>query len=211
MKICNKDWSIALLLVSTLMIGQPVIGGNMPAFDKTETLQAVAIARATLSKETGISEAVIKVGKVQAVTWPDSSMGCAEAGMDYLQVVIEGYRIQLYAKTIEYRVHVGNGRGIVCHVKSHVKTDRTKQSEYGLLVKAIQKSQQQLMLKLQLPKTAIQLSHTKSVLWSEVLDQCKTAGEKSFAPHTQGFLIVLKYKKNNFNYFSDGNEVIECL
>ncbi|PCJ46351.1 MAG: hypothetical protein COA74_13885 [Gammaproteobacteria bacterium] len=209
MKIRNTNCKIALLLVSTFILGQPVIGGTMPVSNKSEIVRAVAIAKATLSKETGVVEAAIKLGKVQAVTWPDSSLGCAQAGMDYLQVQIEGYRIQLYAKTVDYRVHVGNGRGIVCAGKMN-DNHQTKQIEYGLLVKAIQKSQQQLMLKLQLPKTAIQLSHTESIQWSNVIKQCGTIDKKSFLPDTQGYLIAFKNRGKIFNYFSDGNKVVDC-
>lgn len=72
------------------------------------TLEAlVARAKADLAARLGLSEAEIQVVEAQAVTWPDSSLGCPEPGRMYLQVLTPGYRIVLEAGGRRYAYHAG--------------------------------------------------------------------------------------------------------
>lgn len=82
----------------------PTPGGvTMPA-----TVEAlVARAKADLAARLGLSEAEIRVVEAQAVTWPDSSLGCPEPGRMYLQVLTPGYRIVLEAGGRRYTYHAG--------------------------------------------------------------------------------------------------------
>jgi hypothetical protein len=52
-----------------------------------------------------VSEAGLTVLRAEATTWPDSSLGCAQKGTSYLQVVTPGYWIVLgYGQeTYDYR------------------------------------------------------------------------------------------------------------
>jgi hypothetical protein len=53
---------------------------------------ALAVSRA-LATQRGISPSDVKVLSVEAVVWPDSSLGCPEPGQMYLQVLTPGYRV----------------------------------------------------------------------------------------------------------------------
>ena len=46
-----------------------------------------------LSKRTGLPKSDIKVVSVEAVQWPDTSLGCPQPDMMYAEVVTPGYRI----------------------------------------------------------------------------------------------------------------------
>lgn len=48
-----------------------------------------------LARQRGVDPARIQVVAVEAVEWPDSSLGCPQPGRAYAQVITPGYRIRL--------------------------------------------------------------------------------------------------------------------
>jgi len=66
--------------------------------------QAVADLAARLNAP--ISE--IEVVSSEAVMWSDGSLGCPQPGMAYIQILIEGYRIQLKQAGRIYEYHGSN-------------------------------------------------------------------------------------------------------
>ncbi len=65
----------------------------------------VNLAKADLAQRKGIDKDEIVVVAVDAVDWPDTSLGCPEPGMMYAQVITPGYKILLsYAGEI-YQYH----------------------------------------------------------------------------------------------------------
>lgn len=72
------------------------------------TLQAIIqMARADLAKQLGVDESQIEFIQMEAVTWPDGSLGCPQPGMAYIQIMVEGYRIQLAVAGTVYHYHGG--------------------------------------------------------------------------------------------------------
>ena len=47
------------------------------------------------------------------VEWSDSSLGCPQPGMEYLQVITPGYRILLEANGIQYAYHTNRDAYVV--------------------------------------------------------------------------------------------------
>ncbi|GAB4282497.1 MAG: hypothetical protein Kow0080_36430 [Candidatus Promineifilaceae bacterium] len=88
---------------------QPIKGGEeMPAQEIPEAVLQLPITQnviADLSAKLGIDAAQIKVVAFEEVTWRDSSLGCPQPGMAYLQVLSEGYRIVLQANGQNYDYH----------------------------------------------------------------------------------------------------------
>ncbi len=61
-----------------------------------EAESVVQQARDDLAQRLGIDDAAkIAVVAVEAVDWPDTSLGCPEPGMMYAQVITPGYKILL--------------------------------------------------------------------------------------------------------------------
>ena len=56
----------------------------------------------------------IRVDAIQPVEWPDSSVGCPQPGMAYMQVITAGHRISLRADGNIHVVNEANGRAFVC-------------------------------------------------------------------------------------------------
>ena len=73
-------------------------------------LPAVEQAKADLALRLSVSPAEIDVVSVQPMTWTDSSMGCPQPDMAYLQVLVEGFLIELSHAGQFYRYHSGGGQ-----------------------------------------------------------------------------------------------------
>ena len=65
----------------------------------------IEAATADLVVRLGIDASEVTALIAQPVTWPDSSLGCPQPGMQYLQVLVDGAQIELQAggKTYSYR------------------------------------------------------------------------------------------------------------
>lgn len=70
----------------------------------------VQLARQDLAQRLGIPAGQIEVLEAEAVVWPDTSMGCPQPGMAYLQVPQDGARIRLSAKGQVFDYHSGGNR-----------------------------------------------------------------------------------------------------
>jgi hypothetical protein len=65
----------------------------------------IAKASEDLAQRLSIAATQIKVVEVTHVEWSDSSLGCPQPDMFYLQVITPGYRIVLEANGTLYEYH----------------------------------------------------------------------------------------------------------
>jgi hypothetical protein len=80
---------------------QPIDPGLQP-FIRTAT--------ADLAARLELDESEIETVSAVLVTWPDSSLGCPQPGMSYMQVLTDGSVIELGAAGRIYRYHSGGSR-----------------------------------------------------------------------------------------------------
>jgi hypothetical protein len=62
-------------------------------------------AKADLAQRLSLSGTQINLVEFTEVEWSDSSLGCPQAGMDYLQVITPGYLILLEVNAQTYEYH----------------------------------------------------------------------------------------------------------
>jgi hypothetical protein len=74
--------------------------------------KVVAQARADLAARENVSADEVEVVRVEAVDWPDASLGCPEPGMMYAQVITPGWRIVLRVGSREAIYHTDQRRVI---------------------------------------------------------------------------------------------------
>lgn len=72
--------------------------------------EVVTKAIGDLAGRLGIGPEAIEVRGVEAVTWPDSSLGCPQEGMMYAQVLTEGSRVDLAVGDRVYTYHAAKNR-----------------------------------------------------------------------------------------------------
>jgi len=85
---------------------------NMPAKTKPGPgmQPLVEVAVNDLAETMGIEKEKIKVVSAKPVSWPDSSAGCPQPGMQYMQVITSGSQIVLKAENKLYHYHSGGNR-----------------------------------------------------------------------------------------------------
>jgi hypothetical protein len=81
--------------------------GEVPA-------SVVEAARAELAKSVGADAAgAAEIVTAAAVDWPDSSLGCPQPDMMYLQVITPGYQVVLEVDGRQYDVRASTAGGVM--------------------------------------------------------------------------------------------------
>ena len=78
-----------------------------------EAERAVQLAREDLAQRLNLSPDATRLVSVEAVDWPDTSLGCPQPGMMYAQVITPGFKVVLEAAGEEYEYHTDEGRFVV--------------------------------------------------------------------------------------------------
>jgi hypothetical protein len=57
----------------------------------------------------------VDVTRAESVQWRDGSLGCPQPGMSYIQMIVDGYWVELVAggRPYDYRLD-GTGRFVLC-------------------------------------------------------------------------------------------------
>jgi len=75
----------------------------------------VAAVRADAARRSGQDPGRVRLVSVEAVDWPDTSLGCPEQGKFYAQVITPGYRVVVRAGSTDYEYHTDRaGNFVLC-------------------------------------------------------------------------------------------------
>ena len=80
-----------------------------PAPQRLTQDQLVVHAKADLAQRLDLPLEQIELVSVEAVVWPDGSLGCPEPGVEHIQIQREGVLIRLRAGQRVYQYHSGGG------------------------------------------------------------------------------------------------------
>lgn len=73
----------------------------------------VQLAKEDLARRLKLPVSEISVVSVEAVDWPDTSLGCPQPGMAYAQVITPGFRVVLEAAGQSYEYHTDQDSSVV--------------------------------------------------------------------------------------------------
>jgi hypothetical protein len=104
-------WSI--LFAAILAACSPTTPSPLPAELDPAAMQMVEKAREHLIKKFKLSSDQVGVFSVQAVTWPDSGLGCPQQGISYAQVETPGYMILLESRGQTYNYHTDASENVI--------------------------------------------------------------------------------------------------
>jgi hypothetical protein len=87
-----------------------------PSLGRTPALESmVHAAVADAARRARVEPAWVAVVLAEAVTWPDSSLGCPQPGRSSMQVLVPGYRIRLSIGQQQLEYHAGaSGEPFFC-------------------------------------------------------------------------------------------------
>lgn len=98
--------SMTITATETLTTPVEAAPGDAAPQLSTDEQAIVAAAIALVAAEIGADQATITLVDLQAVEWPDSSLGCPQPDMMYMQVITPGYQLTLQDEAgVTYAVH----------------------------------------------------------------------------------------------------------
>jgi hypothetical protein len=189
-----------------------------------EAKQVVRLAVEDLAKRLDLATEEMRLVSVEAVDWPDTSLGCPQPGMMYAQVITPGYRIVLETQEETYDYHTDTGDHIIlCQSEG-----RSQESEAPATPSAATGSQplavaeppagaeppegteevvrlavEDLAKRLGLAPEAIQLISVEAMKWSDTSLGCPQPGMMYAQVITPGFLVVLEAEGEEYDYHTD--------
>src|SRR5258707_12723425 len=139
---------------------------------------AVKRARQLVARELSTRVERIAVGSVEPAQWPDAALGCPVAGMQYAQVVTDGFRVRLSAAGREYEVHVAGTQAVLCP-----DTAGPAKPEAGArameTARAAQAARRELAKRLGVALADVKLAKVRAIDAAAAAEECVLPGDTS--------------------------------
>jgi CO/xanthine dehydrogenase Mo-binding subunit len=171
--------------------------------DQGNTDRVTELARKALAEELGIDAETIRVRTVEAVEWPDASLGCPKKGQQYAQVVTPGHRVLLEADGRTYAVHVAGNKALTCR-GSAVEPHIVAAARLAELARA------DLAARLKMDPQAVKTRLLRPQSWPDASLGCPKPDVSYAQVVTRGFLIELETGGKVYRYHSDLKRVVPC-
>jgi hypothetical protein len=202
----RRHCSIAVIGLATAGV---VTASLTMAAGTLESEQAVALARATLARQSHIAIGKIELVSVEPRTWPNSGLGCAPPGSATLQVITEGYVVTLATPGGNRRVHVAGGRALICDKKGVMPTPRLALPAHNIGGLG-DSAREHLARKLGVPLSEIQVAKFTPTQWRNSALECPRPGEAYEERPVRGYALVLRYRDREFTYRADSQHIRPC-
>lgn len=172
--------------------------------------KALELAFAALSREVDLSQMQITHQRVQAVNWPDSSLGCPEPGRSYLQVITPGYLVSFSANGESYTVHTGAGNAVICDRLTTGLEARRARSQN--VVKVYRAARVDLAERLKIDPSEITVTGMEPTTWDNSSLGCPQIGKEYEQLAVEGFVIRMECRGRLYEYHSDneGEVFVSC-
>lgn len=174
--------------------------------------QVVAAARTDLAQRLGVSENESSVSLVEAVEWPDGSLGCPQPGMSYVQVLTPGFRLILQVEGTAYEYHTDTRQTVVlCEEISMSDLPAIPEPvepvpgpvEPGL-EGLVAQAKSDLADTLSIPVDQIEVLEARAVVWPDGGLGCPDPDMAYTQVPQDGVLIRLTVGSNVYNYHGGG-------
>ena len=194
----------------------PPGNGMTPVTDQPVTPALEERALQIASRHLSVPVNELELVQIEPVDWRNSSLGCPQPGMEYMQVITPGHLalVRHESGTI-HRVHMSGGGGFVCEdrpgkaaTKGPVPLPTFSQSQLEALARA------DLAHRLGAQADQVSLVRTWPVEWPDATLGCAKAEEASASGASKGFakgfVITLAHRGREYTYHADLRQVIPC-
>ena len=173
---------------------------------------AVAAAKADLADRLGMAGEDILVTSIEAVEWSDSSLGCPQPGMMYMQVITPGYRVIMQAQGQAYQYHTDQGRNaVLCAGKPPVSRAPLPVTVEPGLEGLVDQAKADLAQRLGVNEEEILVRSIEAVEWSDSSLGCPQPGMMYMQVITPGFRVMLQAQGQAYEYHTDqGRNAVLC-
>ena len=172
----------------------------------------VTLVKEDLAQRLNIPADQIRVVRVKAVDWPDTSLGCPKPNMLYADVITPGFEIILEAHGQEYAYHTGRGSYVQCEGQWPVEAPTAPATpalspEVAALA---DKARQDLSARAGVSAGDIAVESIQAVEWRDGSLGCPQPGMNYVMMITPGYLIMLEAKGQAYEYHASLNDVVWC-
>ncbi len=202
--------SALIILAAMVLSGCGQNGrGNIAAPDPTPRPAAAAngpegIAIATVAEFLSIEPGRVTVVSSEAQDFPDSSLGCPQPGMSYLQVITPGHRVLVEADGRRFDVRVAGSRGRICHRRKPAGDG----NDQARVPEVLSRAREDLAQKLALDPAAVTVVGITAWQPGGDLPGCEPACPEGARPC--GYAISLTVGERTYGYFASADVVMPC-
>jgi len=196
---------------ATPVIATPTVLIPTPAEVPTGSEAAILSAKEDLAQRLGVAVEEITVLKVEAVEWPDTSLGCPRPGEMYAQVITPGYRIILEVRGNRYEYHSDNQgkRLVLCQDdRKRIEVLRRMVSPEGAIISAREDLAKRLGIPIE-EVTVVSVVEDEFPA-SDLGCPCPKCPERPIPAFVMGQRIILAAQGKNYEYHARGSMVVFC-
>lgn len=196
---------VLLVVVVSLFASLYSSAEEYPVGGSLEKNEATELAYSTLSREIGAKIEDIELIHLAKFNWPNSAIGCPKPGLQYTQAIVPGFLALLSHRNKRYRIHIGNGRAVVCELA------RIPLKLGNVLLDNLKKTaKEDLAAKLGVEKAAIDIVEVSQMVWPDTNFGCEASETESVSKTIRGHLIKLDYKNRVYEYRTSRTRVLPC-
>lgn len=173
---------------------------------------AVQVAQRTLATNSSVRTDEFAVRSVVARAWPDSSLGCPQPGMSYLQVITPGYVVTLDREGKTQEVRVAGEFGVICGpMVEGVARRAGSATRIGNLQAMETEAIADLARRLNIPAEQLRVQRRMPQRWADESLACTAPPETiSTQGPVAGYKLVIDAGPRVYSYHTDMKKVLAC-
>ena len=196
---------VFLIVVVSLIASVYASAAEYPGGGSLKENEATELAYATLSSAIGAGIEDITLIHISRFSWPDSAIGCPKPGLQYTQAIVPGFLALLDHGNKKYRIHIGNGRAVVCDLA------RIPLKLGGVLLDDLKKlAKEDLAARLGVETAAIDIVEVSQRVWPDTNFGCQANATERVQKTIRGHLIKLDHNNRVYEYRTSRTHVLPC-
>lgn len=181
------------------------VAASGPA-DISSAPQAVIDRARRAMREAGFA-ADAKLASSEPAQWNDSSLGCSQPGMQYLQVITSGHIVRFVDRGTTHEVHVAGEQAVICGPTVAGAPKRPRPVRAKDVQESYQRARDDLATRLGIPAEQVTMVGTEPHTWPNDAMECATVTSNQ---PLEGFRFVFDVQGRLYSYHSDLKRVLPC-
>jgi len=164
-------------------------------------------ARRLVAEVLGIDADEVEIVSVAAREFSDSSLGCPQPGMSYLQVITPGYRVLLEADGRRFDVRTSGGQGRICRRRKPGDAETRPRGDTAAVSELAESARRQLAAQLDTQSSAVALLGIRDRRPGELLPGCDT---ECTTEKDCGYVVQLGFEQRRYTYLAKDDRFTAC-
>lgn len=175
-----------------------------------EEQAAIDLAISKVNDKIPASRDTVTNIRIRSIQWPDSSLGCAEPGVEYLQKVTPGYLVNLKVDEEFYTVNVGDNRAVICDRINEFMLERRKRADS--IMRSHKAAVLDLAERLNVDSELVKVRELKLETWPDSSLGCPHSDQQYKEGPIDGLRINMTCRDKQYEYrvLLEGGDFVIC-